>query len=70
MQTGRKPRFGDPEEGGHGVMQAVHMSTADHDYRVTLVVSDLGWVDLDFECSTVCPNVPGQVEIWLKWLGN
>ena len=28
-------------------------------YRVTLVVSDLGWVDSDFECSTVCPTVPG-----------
>ena len=39
-------------------------------YRVTLVVSDLGWVDLDFECSTACPTVPGLVGIWLKRLGN
>ena len=39
-------------------------------YRVTPVVSDLGWVDLDFECSTVCPTVFGLVENWPKWLGN
>ena len=28
-------------------------------YRVILVVLELGWVDLDFGCSTVCPTVPG-----------
>ena len=39
-------------------------------YRVTLVVSDLGWVDLYLECSTECPTVRGLVEIWLKRLGN
>ena len=25
---------------------------------VTLVILDLGWVHLDFECSTVCPAEP------------
>ena len=30
----------------------------------------LGWVDLDFECSTVCPILPGLKGIWQKWLGS
>ena len=36
-------------------------------YMVTLVVSDLVWVDLVTECSTVCTTVPGLEGIWLKW---
>ena len=24
----------------------------------------LDWVDLDFECSTVCPILPGLMGIW------
>ena len=40
-------------------------------YWVILVVTDLGWGDFDFECSTVCPTVPGLVVgIRLKLLGN
>ena len=29
---------------------------------------DLGRVDLDFGCSTVCPILPGLIGIWQKWL--
>ena len=34
-------------------------------HRVTLVFSDLGWVDLYFECCTVCPTMPGLVGSFL-----
>ena len=30
----------------------------------------LGWVDLDFECSTVCPIGPGLMGMWQKRLGS
>ena len=30
----------------------------------------LGFVDLDFECSTVCPTLPGLMGIWQKRLGS
>ena len=30
----------------------------------------LGFVDLDFECSTVCLTQPGLKIIWQKWLGK
>ena len=30
----------------------------------------LGWIDLDFECSTVGPILPGIMGIWQKWLGS
>ena len=30
----------------------------------------LGWVELDLECSIVCPIQPGLVGIWQKWLGS
>ena len=30
----------------------------------------LGWVDLDFEYSTVCPILPGLMGIWQKWQGS
>ena len=32
--------------------------------------SGLGWVDLDFECSTVLPILPGLMGIWQKWLSS
>ena len=30
----------------------------------------LGFVDLDFECSTVCPTLLGLMGIWQKGLGS
>ena len=30
----------------------------------------LGFVDLDFECSTVCPALLGLMGIWQKQLGS
>ena len=39
-------------------------------YRVSHLLVDLGWVDLDFECSAVCPILPGLMGIWQKWLGS
>ena len=39
-------------------------------YRVAHLVADLGWLDLDFECSTVCPILPGLMGIWQKGLGK
>ena len=29
-----------------------------------------GLVDLEFDCSTVCPTLPWLVGIWQKWLGR
>ena len=37
-------------------------------YRVAHLVADLGWVDLDIECSTVCPILPKLMGIWQKRL--
>ena len=39
-------------------------------YRVFHPLVDLGWDDLDFECSTVCPILPGLKGIWQKRLGS
>ena len=30
----------------------------------------LGWVELNFECSTVCPIMPGLMGTWQKRLGS
>ena len=30
----------------------------------------VGWVDINFDCSTVCPIVPGMMGIWQKPLGS
>ena len=30
----------------------------------------LGWVDLNFQCSTVCPIRPGLIGVWQKRLGK
>ena len=37
-------------------------------YRVRHVVVDLGWVDTYFGCSTTCPTLPGQLEVWQNGL--
>ena len=37
-------------------------------YRVRHVVVDLGWVDTYFGCSTTCPILPGQLEVWQNGL--
>ena len=39
-------------------------------WRVTHLQANLGWVDLDFGCSTVCPILLGLVEIWQKRLSS
>ena len=30
----------------------------------------LGFIDSNFDCSTVCPTVPRLVGIWQKWHGS
>ena len=37
-------------------------------YRVTHLLQDLGRVDFDFICSTVCPVLFGLMGIGQKWL--
>ena len=39
-------------------------------YRVSHLLVDQGWVDLAFECSTVCPILQGLMGIWQKRLGR
>ena len=39
-------------------------------YRVAHLVVHLGWVDLEFESSTVCLILPGLVGIWQERLGS
>ena len=40
-------------------------------YRASHVLVDwVGWVDLNFKCSTVCPILSGLMGIWQKWLGR
>ena len=39
-------------------------------YRVSHLLVDLGWVDLEFECSTVCLILPGLMRIWQKRPGK
>ena len=39
-------------------------------YRVTHLLANLGWVDLGFDCSTVCPILLGLVGIWQKRLSS
>ena len=41
-------------------------SNSTHYYRVIHLVEHLGWVDLDFECSTVCPILLRLMGIWQK----
>ena len=39
-------------------------------YRVVYLVSNLGWVDLNFDYSTVCLILPGLMGVWQKRLGS
>ena len=39
-------------------------------YRVAHLVANLGWVDLNFDYSTVCLILPGLMGVWQKWLGS
>ena len=53
--------------------QQNHMQQQQHQqqqvqYRVVPLPQDLGWVDLDFGCSTVCSILPRLIGIWQKWL--
>ena len=60
----------------NGVIFKVTLSPTDKNvnrsrlYRVTHLLANLGWVDLDFDCSTVCPILLGLVWIWQKWLST
>ena len=47
----------------------VTLADTDAKYRVAHLVVNLGWVDMDFECSTVCPILLGLMGIWQKRLG-
>ena len=40
-----------------------HLIIIDLEYRVTMVVGDMGWVDSDLRCSPVCPILLGQMRI-------
>ena len=39
-------------------------------YRVTLVVADLGWVDLNFEILLSAKILLGQLGVWQNWQGS
>ena len=39
-------------------------------YRATMVVSDLGWVDIDLGHTIVCLVLPQQMGTWLNRLGS
>ena len=39
-------------------------------HRVFHLLVEMGWVDLEFDFSTVCLTLPVQMEIWQKRLGN
>ena len=39
-------------------------------YRVIHLLWDLGWVGLEFSCSTVCPVLLGLMGIWQKRISN
>ena len=39
-------------------------------YRVAHLVVNLGWVDLNFDYSTVCLILPGLMGVWQKRLGS
>ena len=56
-----------PQHAHHKFEDFVHV---DMNYRVAHLVADVGWVDLDFECSTVWPILPGLMGIRQKGLGK
>ena len=40
-------------------------------YRIICTIGYMGWVNFDLiACSTLCPLLPGLMEIWKKWLGS
>ena len=39
-------------------------------HRMNHHLADLGWVDLDFECSTACLILLGLVGVWQKLMGS
>ena len=39
-------------------------------YRVAHLVVNLGWVDLNFDYSTVCLILHGLMEVWQNRLGS
>ena len=41
-----------------------------NNYRVSHLPVHLVWVDVYFECSTVCPVLPGLIGIWQKQQGK
>ena len=40
------------------------------DYRVTHLLANLGWVDFDLGCSTLCLVLPGLMGNWQSWLSS
>ena len=42
----------------------------EHIYRVTLLLANLGGVDFDFFCSTLCLVLPGLMGNWQNWLSS
>ena len=38
------------------------------EYRMTHLLANLGWIDLDFDCSTVCPILLGLMGMCQKRL--
>ena len=39
-------------------------------YRVTHLLANLGWVDFDFGCSTLCLVLLGLMGSWQNWLSS
>ena len=39
-------------------------------YRVAHLLANLGWVDFDFGCSTLCLFLPGLMRNWLIWMSR
>ena len=39
-------------------------------YRVTHLQANLGWVDFDLGCSTLCLVLPGLMGNWQNWLSR
>ena len=39
-------------------------------YREVHLLANLGWVDFDFGCSTLCLVLPGLMGYWQNWLSS
>ena len=44
--------------------------TSSSSYRASYALVDWGWIDLNFECSTVCSILLGLMGFWQKRLGK